>query len=115
MNALQDSDTNCWNSDGGETQWYQIDFQRRVHIRQMKLQFQAGFTSEIVRIRMGGGGNRVNDDMKEIDELEPEESLELQEFDVDAEGQILRLEFEEFADFYGRITIYRLQVWGDEL
>lgn len=108
INALNESDTTCWNSDGGESQYYQINFGSPVKIQKIKMQFQAGFSSEIIKVFADGS---------ELDEeIEPEDALEMQEFDVsECTCQILKLEFEEFTDFYGRITIYKIQVWGEEM
>mmetsp|Transcript_38968 Transcript_38968/g.81530 ORF Transcript_38968/g.81530 Transcript_38968/m.81530 type:complete len:189 (+) Transcript_38968:135-701(+) len=77
-----------------------------------------------------GEQQRNNDDKdvewEEFDELfvEPQDSIEIQTFPVDemesdedeAYGTCtaLRMEFGKSTDFYGRIVIYSLEIWGTE-
>lgn len=48
--------------------------------------------------------------------FEAEDTNEMQEFEFDEEFtcSLLRLQFDNSTDFYGRITIYRIEVWGFE-
>lgn len=111
--ALEDSDSRCWNSNQGEHQFYIVKFGRAVKVVEIKLQFQAGFSSEIIRVQVP----TTDGSWEEVDELEPRDTLGLQTFLLEkpAECSELRLEFEDFKDFYGRITIYRIQAWGQEI
>lgn len=119
-NALND-ESSCWNSDAGETQHYTLDFGKTVTVQEIRLQFQAGFTASFCHVETfaapsGGGGDDEESGWKRCEELEPEDSLELQSFELETnlETQKLRLVFEDFTDFYGRITLYQVQVWGQE-
>lgn len=112
QNALEDSDSKCWNSDQGENQFYVIKFGRSVRVKEVKVEFQAGFASEIMTVQALSSGA-----WSEVDELEPKDALGLQGFLLEkpVECTEIRLEFEECKDFYGRITVYRIQAWGHEV
>mmetsp|Transcript_14647 Transcript_14647/g.16759 ORF Transcript_14647/g.16759 Transcript_14647/m.16759 type:complete len:157 (-) Transcript_14647:184-654(-) len=114
QNVLKDSDKNCWNSDQGEKQFLVIKFGRTISVQKLCIEFQAGFVSEILRVY--GKADDDNAQWKEIDEFDVEDSLQPQIFELEelVKCKELRLEFEECRDFYGRITVYRLQVWGNE-
>ena len=113
LNALEDSDNRCWNSDPGENQFYVIKFGRPVEVLQLKIQFQAGFSSEIIIVQVSSGDGNWDT----VDEIEPLDTLGLQGFPLEkpAECSELRLDFVDFKDFYGRITAYRIQAWGNEV
>jgi F5/8 type C domain len=112
QNGLEDSDTRCWNSDQGDMQFYIVKFGRSVKVLELKLQFQAGFSSEIIKVQVSSGEGT----WEEVDELEPRDTLGLQtfQFEKPVECSLLRLDFEDFKDFYGRITLYKIQAWGHE-
>uniref|UniRef100_A0A7S1D4W3 SUN domain-containing protein n=1 Tax=Cyclophora tenuis TaxID=216820 RepID=A0A7S1D4W3_CYCTE len=127
-NALQlDNESSCWNSDAGETQHYTLDFHRVVTVQELKLQFQAGFSAETCRvlahvdksnnsssISSSSSSSSTNGEWMELGELETPDSLELQSFVLEdtAETSKIRLVFEGCTDFYGRVTLYQIQVWG---
>jgi hypothetical protein len=111
-----------------------LDFGRQVQPCELRLQFQAGFAAEQIQIllhsgREGGGDNGDPDGTESVLwnsllELEAEDDHDLQVFPLqdDKEAttppltcQLLKLVFDECTDFYGRITIYQLQVWGYEV
>ena len=95
INALEDSDYKCWNSDSGDSQFYVIKFGRPVVVLQLKLQFQAGFSSEIIKMQVPSPGDGNWDT---VDELEPRDTLGLQVFLLDepTECRELRLDFVDF-------------------
>lgn len=70
--------------------------------------------------------NDNNDEWKEFEELflDPIESNDVQVFSSDVDMianeesdscTALRIEFGKSSDFYGRIVIYSLEIWGLEL
>ena len=72
-----------------------------------------------------GEQSNVNNEWEEFDELylDPVDSNEVQTFAVETESDgnetpqpctALRIEFGRSTDFYGRIVIYSLEVWGEE-
>jgi hypothetical protein len=127
---LQDSDMHCWNSNPGEEQYLILKFGRTVRMMELKLQFQAGFSSELLRVRLRNTNNSTswhnclvlendndndNDDEEE-EVVEPEDTFGIQNFPLlGHEGTELWIEFKNLRDFYGRVIIYRLQVWGLEV
>lgn len=129
INALDSSDaSSCWNSEGvksGEStaSAFTLNFGRVVEVNDLRIQFQGGFVARdcAVSVALQDGGNG-RAEWTELDEapVEAEDTNELQCFDLtDAPPSkrrcnMLKLEFDESTDFYGRITIYRLEVWGSE-
>lgn len=134
MHALQTKDgSTCWNSDSchndAKQQSLVIDFQRPVLVNELRFQFQAGFTAETCHVQLLQT-TAVDDSHNHqwVDcwqDLELEDSLELQTFVLTRTirngpqvevcvGSALKLTFEDFTDFYGRITVYRIEVWGKE-
>ena len=114
MNALDvHNGSSSWNSEGNsqnETTLI-IIFGRTVVPTTVKLQFQAGFSAETVTIQ--------NPDENEmIDELELEDIHEIQTHSllVDNQKPLTSLKFtmDNFSDFYSRVILYRLEVWGHE-
>jgi hypothetical protein len=115
MNALNTEDeSSCWYSDGeeGSTQSLTINFGRQVTPSELKLQFQAGFSAETCQLYLRSGSEAF----ELIVEIEPEDTHKLQSFPLDSDktGDALKLVFDECTDFYGRVTVYQLGVWGKE-
>jgi hypothetical protein len=110
---LDTRDSTCWYSDGpADKQWYQLDFGRAVVPTQVRLMFQAGFVGTSCRILA-----YVNDKWTSVHDMEVQDVHAMQVASWNSEAlpcTKLRLELEEFTDFYGRVTIYQLQVWGKE-
>ena len=125
-NALQTDDgSSCWYSDGlsekaSSQQWYAIHFQRSVIPCTLKLQFQAGFSAETCRVEVrSNSGEKWESLIGE--ELEPEDVHDLQIFPLQSTNNIsagidaIRLVFDEYTDFYGRVMLYKVEVWGKEV
>lgn len=114
MNALDTTNTSsCWNSDSGEdTVHFVVDFGRRTTVCRVQLQFQAGFVGQVVSVLL----LRDNEKFEQVDEIEPLDNHGLQTFDIDSSKTAiaLKLSFSDCTDFYGRVTLYRLEVWGYE-
>jgi hypothetical protein len=136
MNALDsDNALTCWNSEGstkGKTSSFIIiDFGRVVQPVQAAIQFQAGFVAAdlAVSYNMKGGNNSTNagvdDEWVPIVQLEVDDDHEMQQFSLIPDGddmadslkttRTIKLFFDECTDFYGRIIVYKLQIWGREL
>ena len=112
MNALDvNNGSSSWNSEGNtqnETT-LTIHFGRDVIPASVRLQFQAGFSAETVIIH--------NPQKTIVGELEFEDVHEIQEHSLlDNEKLLNSLKFtlDNFSDFYGRVILYRLEVWGYE-
>jgi hypothetical protein len=117
-----ENSSSCWNSEGnqGDTHWLSIDFGgRTVCIQQIKVQFQAGFVAEsgLMQVLPTDGSGK----WETAQELEFEDTYELQteattETNVNGHTTTaVRFVFQDFTDFYGRVTIYRLEIWGKEV
>jgi hypothetical protein len=113
MNALDVNDgSSSWNSEGNNQNetTLTIHFGRSVIPTCVKLQFQAGFSAEKVTI--------YHPDNVLMGELELEDIHEIQThglFDNDKSFSSLKFIFDDFSDFYGRVILYRLEVWGHEV
>jgi len=119
-NALYTSDTSsCWNSDQAPTnatdqqQVFQINFNRTTLVHQIKVMFQGGFAPLQCQLSARCEGGLFQPIKSQIIELK--DCNDLQEFDLPlTRCEAMRLSLGESTDFYGRITIYRLEVWGWE-
>ena len=127
MNALDaTNETSCWNSDavpsgasnGDEPITFTIHFgpKRMVQIDEIRIQFQGGFVAEECTACISKGDDQEWVELEEP--IEPEDVNDMQTFaiaDEDRTCNMLRLSFEGSSDFYGRVTIYKLEVWGYNL
>ncbi|XP_052608640.1 nuclear receptor 2C2-associated protein [Peromyscus californicus insignis] len=106
----QDEET-CWNSDQGPSQWVTLEFPQRVHVTQLQVQFQGGFSSRHSCLEGSKGGGTLS----KIVDLYPEDSNALQTFSIPTvEVDRLKLTFEDTTDFFGRVVIYHLRVLGEK-
>jgi len=123
----------CWNSEGspnGKTSSFLvIDFGRTVRPIEIALQFQAGFVAEELKVFRRTQGTTASaakeEEWAELADFEVDDDHEVQSFPLADQTALnvqeamqtnaLKLVFDECTDFYGRVTIYKLQVWGQEL
>lgn len=120
MNALNDSSSSCWNSEGQEdtsaAHTFRVDFGRTVQVARLGIEFQAGFVAKTCQVEAF-----VKDEwIVVVEEVDLEDIHEMQTVPMDddeaaVECTALRLTLQDFTDFYGRITIYKLEVWGNEV
>jgi len=127
MNALYTTvEDSCWNSDQApsetsveEQQTFTIIFNRKVKVKQLKIMFQGGFAPQRLQayssLNTSGNGNfkllMINDD----EVYEPTDSSQLEDIPLEeCECSSLKLVMGESTDFYGRITVYKVEVWGEE-
>ncbi|VDB90217.1 unnamed protein product [Peniophora sp. CBMAI 1063] len=103
----------CWTSQQGSPQYIQILFPSPVLLKQVAITFQGGFvgTRCTVDARTSESGDWSN-----LTAVYPEDVNRKQVFDVVSPDPVqgLKLTFEESSDFFGRITIYDLDVQGDD-
>ncbi|TPX68601.1 hypothetical protein SpCBS45565_g03009 [Spizellomyces sp. 'palustris'] len=114
------SDETCWNSDQGTPQYISMDFSpRSVSVSELHIMFQGGFAGKECKL-VGVVDHRRPEEEQWEDLLNfyPEDSNSLQVFPI-KEGaskqpwRKLRIIFLNSTDFYGRVTIYRLDVVGE--
>lgn len=121
MNALDlESSTSCWNSDGRRSgkhfSHYILDFGRVVQPVELRIQFQAGFIAEKLEIL----SHQQDSTWLPMIELEVNDDHDLQVFSLESSvssfggTNALKLVFDDCTDFYGRVTVYQLQIWGFE-
>ncbi|KAI8363428.1 galactose-binding domain-like protein [Mortierella sp. GBAus27b] len=105
----------CWNSEAGSPQFIVVDFGRKVEIKVIQLMFQGGFVGKTCKLLV-----RTNEgDMVDMMSFYPEDINPLQSFQV-AETQTqatsrAKIVFESSTDFFGRITVYKLDILGHDV
>lgn len=119
MNALDlENPTSCWNSEGSPTgkqsSQYTLDFGRLVEPTELRIQYQAGFVGEELQVFWQDGST-----WKPLIDVEVDDDHDIQTFSLieaksDIRTRALKLVFDECTDFYGRVTVYQLQIWGFE-
>lgn len=114
LHALDtDNVSSCWNSDGSKDskQFFLLDFGRSVYIQKLRIQFQAGFAANSCQVLV-----KTEHSWDVVAQWEPEDSHDLQTLEIEHENRVtaMKLAFENLTDFYGRVTIYRMEVWGKE-
>lgn len=102
----------CWNSDQGSPQFLQFEFNSKVIVTSIKMMFQGGFVGQDATIQVGN--NPSDDSMQLVTVLEEiEDSNRMQTFDIpSAVGGFVRITFPSSTDFYGRVTIYQIELHG---
>lgn len=112
-----------WNSegspDGKKENCLVIDFgeTRTVKAAELSIQFQAGFAAEELTVYTQESGSKT---WSKAEEIEAEDDHEMQAFPLsdaikDQPIGALKIVFHETTDFYGRVIVYQLQVWGQEI
>ena len=99
----------CWNSDQGSPQWVQVTFAAEVTVKTLKVMFQGGFAGKGCSLVVCS--SEQGSEEKCLD-FYPEDSNKLQSFELDrpATGKTFKVVFRESTDFFGRVTIYQLQL-----
>jgi hypothetical protein len=124
MNALDTANgSTCWYSEGTaesdsasttSSSWFLIDFKRPVRPTELRIQFQAGFCAESCSVYT----KRASSEWELVDDtLEWEDVHEIQSYklsDISTTTTALKLVFDDLTDFYDRLLVYRLEVWGQE-
>ncbi|XP_072038005.1 nuclear receptor 2C2-associated protein-like [Amphiura filiformis] len=106
---FDDNEETCWNSDQGSPQWILLEFQSAVELQELQIQFQGGFVGKECWIE---GSTTDANDLHKICDIHPKDDNSLQSFDIPGghTAKFMRLTFASSTDFYGRITIYKLDV-----
>ena len=113
-NMFDGSLDTCWNSGQGSPQSITVDFLKPVEIHSLRIAFQGGFAGQDCAIEIG-------DDLDTMTLAEKWETirdtndLQARTLPSPTTGRFLKLTFEAATDFYGRITIYSLEVFGSQV
>ena len=119
--SLVDRDSGtCWTSTQGLPQWVQLGFaaETPVQPKQLVLTFQGGFAATRVAVYTARDLSR-DPEWTLRKYVYPEDVNRKQQFDL-AQGEAetdqaiaqIKLVFEQSSDFFGRITIYDLDIHG---
>lgn len=101
----------CWNSDEGSPQFVSLEFPAPVSPAEVQLQFHGGFSGQSCRLEAESDDADWTDVMK----FYPQDSSSLQIFPVNGtcvNARRLKIVFETSSDFFGRVTIYMLNIVG---
>ena len=103
-NMLNDDPETCWQSKQGLKQVLILKFEKEEQISRIGINFQGGFASKSVEIS----------NLNEMYTFEPKDKNNIQYFDVPFKTASLefKLDFTASSDFYGRIIIYKLEIYG---
>lgn len=101
----------------GTPQYVQLTFAATVIPRRIELTFQGGFVGTRTLVEVLPSGEQK---WRTLTRIYPEDVNRKQVFDcaaaetdlMDAKVESVKLVFEESSDFFGRITVYDLQVLG---
>lgn len=102
----------CWNSEQGSPQWIEIKFEEPRRVAAVRLMFQGGFAGKNCALEASKSGGGGGDAFKHCLSFHPDDSNKLQTFAVNApaEGRTFRIVFADSMDFFGRVTVYQLQL-----
>ncbi|KAF7244534.1 hypothetical protein EG68_09936 [Paragonimus skrjabini miyazakii] len=102
----------CWNSDHGSPQWIQIHLQSPVRLAAIRVQFQGGFSGLDTSLEAWNDEHTTGLVRNEVLSLFPKDNHLIQTFPVQFSEPYshYRLVFHSSTDFYGRITVYHLEL-----
>jgi hypothetical protein len=112
-NVFDGKPDTCYNSDQGTPQYLLLDLEKSVAVDKIEVMFQGGFVGQDVAIELGSS----IDDLTVIGVWETikynneQQSISLSRGEVN--GRYLKLNIPRTTDFYGRVTIYSLAVYGE--
>eukprot|EP01095_Lingulamoeba_sp_RSL-Kostka_P003065 TRINITY_DN13979_c0_g1_i1.p2 TRINITY_DN13979_c0_g1~~TRINITY_DN13979_c0_g1_i1.p2 ORF type:complete len:139 (-),score=29.03 TRINITY_DN13979_c0_g1_i1:15-431(-) len=107
---FDESEETCWNSENGK-QWILLKFKENVDINKIKIMFQGGFVGQNCNILVL---NEEETGWELKENFYPDDINDYQEFDVEVlNSKIVKIEFPESTDFFGRITIYQMDIIGN--
>jgi hypothetical protein len=123
-NMFDGKEDTCWNSDQGTPQTLELRFPQPVRVADVVVTFQGGFVGQDVDFTLllpatasaspgdsaGAEGAWVPAGHAEPDDVNVEQVFPLDAGAAAALG--LRIVFGRSTDFYGRVTVYKLDVRG---
>jgi hypothetical protein len=104
--------------------WLCIDFGRPIQPKRIQIQFQAGFVAESMQVWLLLLSSSTNDNNPWVQmcEEELEDDHQIQTFiledaitSITPSTTAMKLVFVGCSDFYGRIIIYQVKVYGQEV
>eukprot|EP01040_Poterioochromonas_malhamensis_P012033 gene12033-13147_t len=113
-NMFDNNHDTCWNSDQGTSQSITFDFQKSVVPQSIKFVFQGGFVGQEGYVETGDQFDKLAKlcDIHTLSDNNDLQTISLDNTVNNTSGRYLRITFPSSTDFYGRITIYSLEIWG---
>lgn len=114
---IDGNEETCWNSDqapAGSVQWIAVEFQEPVTLEEVHLTFQGGFVGKTCQLHTITEQEDPSSYSKILDFF-PKDDNSKQIFQIPRNGKKVtkaKILFVESTDFYGRITIYSLDIIG---
>lgn len=108
-------DETCWNSSEGSPQWILIDLERPVELEELVIRFQGGFAGQDCWIE--GSATEDSSCLHMLQKFYPEDNSSQQRFQITESPKLrlMKVIFNTSTDFYGRITIYELDIIGNDV
>lgn len=125
----------CWNSDQGIPQTILIDFEKIVKLNQICIMFQGGFVGHEGLIEVGLDSINALTHLCNIQNIDDSNDVQIlfsastisnsclklstidsnnTDVSQDIFCRYLKLTFTSSTDFYGRITVYKLDIYGTD-
>ncbi|KAI8148352.1 galactose-binding domain-like protein [Fennellomyces sp. T-0311] len=114
QHLIDGSEETCWNSEQGLPQHILVDFGGSpVTVESVQFTFQGGFVGKKCTALASLPG-APNDYCVDLGAFYPQDINPTQTFPLACPDAIQRLKiiFEESTDFYGRITVYKMDILG---
>lgn len=115
-NIFDENPDTCWNSDQGLPQTLTIELEKNSNILSIRIMFQGGFVGLTGKIEVTQ--NKDDQFVEATSFSNIVDSNDLQTVQLSEAGtpaRRVRLVFNSSSDFYGRITIYKLEIVGREI
>ncbi|KAF8913236.1 galactose-binding domain-like protein [Gymnopilus junonius] len=118
-NLIDNNSETCWTSQQGLPQFIQLGFNDKVIPKRLSFTFQGGFVGTRCVLLIPSEGSEKKD-WQVLTTVYPEDVNRRQTFDLipnrpktlDNGVTTLKLLFEESSDFFGRVTVYDVQLEG---
>ncbi|XP_054756688.2 nuclear receptor 2C2-associated protein-like [Lytechinus pictus] len=107
---FDNNEETCWNSDQGTPQWVSLELHAPHQCTELHLQFQGGFASKTCTVE----GSLPGEQLKKLMDIYPQDdnTLQIFKFPAGCSASSLKIIFAESTDFFGRITLYKLDILG---
>ncbi|KAF9170159.1 Nuclear receptor 2C2-associated protein [Mortierella sp. AD011] len=105
-----DNEETCWNSEAGTPQFIVVDFGRKVQVEAVQFMFQGGFVGKTCQLLAWTDDGEFVEMMK----FYPEDINPLQIKNQRQTTSRVKIIFESSTDFFGRITVYKLDILGHD-